>query len=463
MNESNPSSCPKCGAPIAGDVPQGLCPRCVFAEAATEVDTVSVKSKRTPPPAIEEVAAHFPDLEIIELIGAGGMGAVFRARQSNLDREVALKILSHDLVEDPTFVERFNREGRLLARLGHPNIVAVYDTGTAGPYAYLLMEYVDGVNLRQAMQTGGFSPAEALILVEEICAALKFAHGEGILHRDIKPENILIDSRGQVKIADFGIAKLIGQEDGEDITLTLEGSVLGSLQYMAPEQIETPGDVDQRADIYSLGVVLYEMLTGELPLGRFALPSEKAAIDTRIDEIVLRTLEREREARFQSAEEVRTEVEAFAGQTSSERSPRASGGKALALAGAWLQLGKILGTGAILVGMAESFDKASQHGAADPETLAEDISSMVLPAVGVSVLGLVGTVLLLVAFFGKEYRARWFYWFMMVYSIFALFTFPVGTVIGIICLIALSKRKEEFFAQESHHPRSLAPEPSRIS
>ena len=112
--------------------------------------------------------------------------------------------------QDPAFVERFNREAKVLARLSHPNIVAVFDFGTAGPYCYLLMEYVDGVNLRQAMRTGGFTPAEALALVQDICAALQFAHEEGILHRDIKPENILIDSKGRVKIADFGIAKLVG-------------------------------------------------------------------------------------------------------------------------------------------------------------------------------------------------------------------------------------------------------------
>jgi serine/threonine protein kinase len=266
--------------------------------------------RRSAPPAIGEIAPHFPDLEIIELLGAGGMGAVYKAHQPQLDRTVALKILSHELAQDPAFVERFNREAKVLARLSHPNIVTVFDFGTAGPFCYLLMEYVDGVNLRQAMRTGGFTPAEALALVQDVCAALQFAHEEGILHRDIKPENILIDSKGRLKIADFGIAKLVGGSAASDVTLTLQGSILGSPHYMAPEQIETPGDVDQRADIYSLGVVLYEMLTGELPIGRFALPSEKAAMDARIDDIVLRTLAKEREARFQTAQEVSTRVDA---------------------------------------------------------------------------------------------------------------------------------------------------------
>jgi len=305
------STCPKCGAALTNDAPQGLCPKCVLAEAATLPEATNSPIGRTPPPAIEEVAPHFPDLEILDLIGAGGMGAVYKARQPKLDRLVALKILSHDLSADPAFAERFTREAHVLARLNHPHIVTVFDFGTAGPFCFLLMEFVDGVNLRQAMRTGGFTPTDTLALVQDICAALAFAHEEGILHRDIKPENVLIDSRGRGKIADFGIAKLVGEEDRNLVTLTMQGSALGSPHYMAPEQIETPGDVDQRADIYSLGVVFYELLTGELPIGRFAPPSEKSPMDPRVDAVVMRTLEKERRARYQSAGEVQTSVEAI--------------------------------------------------------------------------------------------------------------------------------------------------------
>lgn len=311
MTNPIPNHCPTCGSPIAEGAPQGLCPKCVLSQAATVPDAAEGRRRKSPPPTRAELAAHFPDLEILDLIGCGGMGAVYQARQPKLDRLVALKILSHELGADPAFAERFQREARVLARLHHPHIVTVFDTGTAGPYAYLLMEYVDGVNLRQAMRTGGFSAMESLALVQEICAALKFAHEKGVLHRDIKPENVLLDSGGSVKIADFGIAKLIGLEEPDDQTLTYEGSILGSPSYMAPEQIESPGDIDQRADLYSLGVVLYELLTGELPLGRFALPSEKRPIDVRIDEIVLRTLAKEREARYQTAGEIQTDVAAF--------------------------------------------------------------------------------------------------------------------------------------------------------
>ncbi len=309
MKQTNQHICPKCNNVIPDEAPGGLCPKCAL-EGVLTVTNITSGGRNAAPPSIGEITPHFPELEILELIGAGGMGAVYKARQPNLDRFVALKILSHDLAGDPAFVERFNREARVLGRLSHPNIVGIHDFGTAGPYCYLTMELVDGVNLRQAMRAGRFTPNEALAMVQHLCSALKFAHEEGILHRDIKPENILIDSKGRVKIADFGIAKLVGEDRQHDVTLTMQGSVLGSPHYMAPEQIETPGDVDQRADIYSLGVVLYEMLTGELPIGRFALPSEKTAMDARIDEIVLRTLAKERQARYQTAAEVSTGVEA---------------------------------------------------------------------------------------------------------------------------------------------------------
>src|SRR6185295_7992941 len=176
------------------------------------------------------------------------------------------------------------------------------------------------------MRAGRFSPAEALSLVPKVCEALQYAHEQGILHRDIKPENILLDAKGRIKIADFGIAKLLesagatagsgapstGMTGADRTHLTETGKVFGTPHYMAPEQIENPTSVDQRADIYSLGVVFYEMLTGELPLGRFAPPSAKSQVDARVDDIVLKTLEREREHRQRSAGEVKTQIETVA-------------------------------------------------------------------------------------------------------------------------------------------------------
>jgi len=293
--------CPVCHSPIPAHAPGGLCPACLLRDAE---DTPG--SGRAGPP-IDEVAAAFPNLESIEKIGQGGMGIVFKARQPALDRVVALKLLLPELGRDPAFAERFAREARVLGKLSHPNIVTVFEHGERDGFFYLLMEYVDGVNLRQAMRAGRFTPEQALALVPGICDALQAAHAQGIWHRDIKPENILLDAAGGVKIADFGIARIVG-DPHRDFTLTRTGNALGSIAYMAPEQHEKPHQVDHRADIYSLGVVIYEMLTGELPLGRFPAPSRRAAVNTRIDEIVLRTLEKERELRQQSADEVKTEV-----------------------------------------------------------------------------------------------------------------------------------------------------------
>ncbi|MDB6029203.1 MAG: pknB [Verrucomicrobiales bacterium] len=241
------------------------------------------------------------------------MGIVYKARQPGLDRFVALKILSPELSKDPAFSERFSREAKALARLNHPNIVGVYDFGKAGDLFYFAMEYVDGMNLWQLEQSKKkLSPEEAFTIIPRICDALQYAHDEGVVHRDIKPGNILIDKKGRVKIADFGLAKLLGKEQ-QPFGITQTRVTMGTPHYMAPEQIEKPLDVDHRADIYSLGVVFYEMLTGELPIGRFAAPSERVQIDVRLDEVVLRALEKEPARRYQQVSEVRTQVDKIAG------------------------------------------------------------------------------------------------------------------------------------------------------
>ena len=237
------------------------------------------------------------------------MGAVYKARQKQLDRLVALKILPPQVDQAEAFAERFTREARSLAKLNHSHIVTVHDFGhtEAGLY-YFIMEFVDGTDLRRVIQTGELSENQALAVVPQICDALQYAHEEGIVHRDIKPENILLNKKGQVKIADFGLAKLLDQP-ATMYALTQAGQKMGTPHYMAPEQIEHPEQVDHRADIYSLGVVFYEMLTGELPLGQFPLPSRKVRVDVRLDEVVLKTLEKEPELRYQYASEVKTDVE----------------------------------------------------------------------------------------------------------------------------------------------------------
>jgi len=308
--------CPQCQAELASDAPEGLCPKCLLEQGikvVSLVEAASSESAEAPargfsPPSAQELAPLFPQLEVIELLGHGGMGAVYKARQPRLDRLVALKIMRPGAAKDAAFAERFSREAKALARLSHPNIVTLHDFGQAGELYYFVMEYVDGASLRQMEQSGRLSPQQAMAIVPQVCDALQYAHDQGVVHRDIKPENILVDRKGRVKIADFGIAKLVGAA-AADYTLTASQMVLGTPRYMAPEQIERPREVDQRADIYSLGVVFYEMLTGELPLGRFAPPSQKVQVDVRLDEVVLKTLEKEPERRYQHASEVKTEVE----------------------------------------------------------------------------------------------------------------------------------------------------------
>jgi tRNA A-37 threonylcarbamoyl transferase component Bud32 len=339
MNEgSSESKCARCGATVAADAPDGLCPRCLVGLSfVTETEipgeelgpagTRVVKPPSPPAPSPAELAPHFPQLEILEVLGRGGMGVVYKARQPKLDRFVALKLLlrrHEDGAGDVAFTERFAREARALARLNHPNIVAVYDYGEAGGYPFLVMEYVEGLTLRQLLQRGKLAPDEALAIVPKICEALQFAHQKGIVHRDIKPENILLDTAGQVKIADFGIAKIIAP-GAPDHSLTGAKDVVGTPHYMAPEQVEQPAKVDHRADIYSLGVVFYEMLTGELPLGKFQPPSNKVQIDVRLDEIVLRALAKEPERRYQKASEVKTDVETIASALTAGRGEAGSG------------------------------------------------------------------------------------------------------------------------------------------
>ena len=320
-------NCPKCGAALPPNAPAGICPKCLMQAGLAEQNLGRPQANysaatlehddRFGLPDTATLAAQFSDLEISELLGQGGMGAVYRARQTKLDRDVALKIIRPESAGDPSFAERFNREARTLAKLNHPNIVAVYDFGDVvvegadgrpRTLYYFLMEYVDGANLRQLLRAEELHAERALSIVTQICDALQFAHDEGIVHRDIKPENILVDMRGRVKIADFGLAKLLS-DDEVDYALTASHQVMGTPRYMAPEQMEGARSVDHRADIYSLGVVFYEMLTGELPLGRFDPPSQKVSVDQQWDQVVLRALEKEPQRRYQHASEVKTEVE----------------------------------------------------------------------------------------------------------------------------------------------------------
>lgn len=253
------------------------------------------------------VQEHLPSYQLQECLGRGGMGVVFSAHQSRLDRQVAIKVLLPAPQPIDGWEERFMREAKALAKLTHPGIVAVHDFDQQGDLAWIVMEFVDGSNLRQLMEGGRLDPSEALAIVPQVCAALQYAHDQGIVHRDIKPENILMDETGAVKIADFGLAKLM---DTETVArLTASDQAMGTLRYMAPEQFSSPTKVDHRADIFSLGVVLYEMLTGTVPQGVVRPPSEKVQVDVRLDEVVLKSMQEEPERRYQRVGDVKSSLE----------------------------------------------------------------------------------------------------------------------------------------------------------
>ncbi|MDF1812794.1 MAG: protein kinase [Verrucomicrobiales bacterium] len=260
----------------------------------------------------EELDQLLPDYTVIQMLGRGGMGAVYKAIQNSLDRPVAIKILPGEFCEDIEFEVRFRREAKAMARLNHPNIIQIHDFGqTTGHHFFFVMEFVDGADLLKMIKSGHVDQDSALKVVIQVCEALQYAHDHGYVHRDIKPANILLNSEGVVKVGDFGIAKLIDPELGTDTEqngLTVTGYSMGTPHYVAPEQMS--GDqVDHRADIYSLGVMFYEMLTGEIPRGAFDPPSGKIQVDVRIDDVVLKAMHEKPERRYQTAKAVETDVE----------------------------------------------------------------------------------------------------------------------------------------------------------
>ncbi len=260
------------------------------------------------PPEPEDLAPHFPEFEIEALIARGGMGAVYRARQLSLNRTVAIKLLPFDLSVREDFAERFRREASALARLAHPNIVAVHDFGQAddGHY-FMVMELVDGSDLATRLKNCGvLPPEEAVRIVRQVCNALHYAHERGVVHRDIKPGNILLDAEGNAKVSDFGIAQLAYEEATGNFTVT--GTLLGTPDYTAPEQFMPLGQVDQRADIYSVGVMLYELLTGHLPRGVFRPVSELAPVGRRLDAVLARAMQSEPERRYSGVMELSAEL-----------------------------------------------------------------------------------------------------------------------------------------------------------
>ena len=294
-----PDSDPSKPIPIPPEL-QGLDPRELFA-LGLQPSPTSQAGTLWEPPTPEEVARLLPQYRIERLIGRGGMGAVYKGTQPGLDRPVAIKILFSQVAIDDQAIRRFRREARILAKLHHPGIVAVYDFDpTTDGHLYFVMEYVDGTDLRQRLNGPGLARGEALELIVQICEALSAAHQQGVIHRDIKPENVLITREGRVKLVDFGLARPCFEENVTRLTMT--NMLLGTPDYMSPEQ-ET-GLGDHRADIFALGVMFYEMLTGKCPRGAFLPPSGKVAVDGRIDEVVLKALQEDPARRYQKVSEM---------------------------------------------------------------------------------------------------------------------------------------------------------------
>ena len=281
----------------------------------TEPVVEAAPSKVSPEEEIGTLKNAFPGLVVESVIGQGGMGSVYLARQVGENRPVALKVLPREMEELPGFSLRFEREGQTMALLDHPNLVGIHDFGIneSGQY-FLAMEYVDGEGLDSLIAKGAVSPEESSRILGQICDALQFAHDKGIIHRDIKPGNILLNSEGQVKVADFGLAKMISDKN-PDISITLTGYVVGTPEYMAPEQYEGGDAVDHRADLYALGTVLYQLLTGKLPWGSYDPPSRLLKVDPRVDEVVAKAMENDLELRYQQASEIKSDLEEIFGES----------------------------------------------------------------------------------------------------------------------------------------------------
>lgn len=261
------------------------------------------------PPSLNEVQALLPQLEILAFIGHGGMGTFYQARQSNLDRLTAVKILPVDPGHDASLIEGFKREAKAMAGLTHPNIVGIYDFGETCSNLYLIMEFVAGDILERLIDSRGFDLQQIAAIVTQVCSALNFAHERGVIHRDIRPGNTMLDDEGQVKVGDFGLARLVGEELFRR-NLTEANQAMGTMDYVAPEQLESGTPVDHRADIYSVGMMLYKLVTHTLPHGTFVLPSSVVPdLNPGIDEIVTRCLQRNPDNRYQNITEVWVEVD----------------------------------------------------------------------------------------------------------------------------------------------------------
>jgi len=269
-------------------------------------------------------AVHIRGYRLERVVGSGGMGQVYRAEQASLNRPVAVKVLSAELAKDQSFVSRFEKEAAALATLQHPHIVTIVDRGeTTDGVPYLVMEFIEGPSLREVMRSPLFDARAGLRIFGEVARAIDYAHRRNVIHRDLKPENILLDEQagGIAKVGDFGLAAFMADEPTR-FNLTQTHMAMGTLAYMAPEQRLDAKTADGRADIYSLGVLLYELLTGSTPMGTFEPPSRlRAGLDPRLDGVVFRCLRPDPNDRFASVSDLLEELEPLLPQGAPEEPP----------------------------------------------------------------------------------------------------------------------------------------------
>src|SRR4026209_2889628 len=317
---SAPRVCPKCGSEIPADAPEGGCPGCLLesglrllASEDEDAPTVAPKQQRTTSERLVEILGELGDYELLEEVGRGGQGVVFRARQKSLNRTVALKVISLGQWASTAHLKRFRREAEAAASLDHPSIVPIYEVGEREGACYFSMKFVEGGQLDEVVRRAPISIRQAAELIAKVARTVHYAHQHGILHRDIKPGNILLDAKGEPHLTDFGLARLVETESS--MTRTLD--VLGTPSYMAPEQATgNNAAVSSVTDVYGLGAVLYQLLTGQPPFAGGATyetikllldtePKQPRLLNPKIDRdlstICLKCLEKDPQRRYSSA------------------------------------------------------------------------------------------------------------------------------------------------------------------